>query len=215
MVLGPDKVALLLLKVFIFLLMVSLLTSVANIIPYYLNMSRVANDLLMRATINNYVLRSQVDDAIRRGIVENEFINAITYKGTREYGPPGTPVSGSWSVNGSPSGIFVYMAIGDMPESTKHDPGTYSSEYEMMSKNRKVIVNEGNSFDPKSNPSDAVKFDVEYNGAQRGETITVVLEGKMKAKAWFIGFNRDFEIPVKVRKSGPAMYYYRNMGPVS
>ena len=31
----------------------------------------------------------------------------------------------------------------------------------------------------------------------------------MKAKALFIGFNIDFEIPLVVEKSGPAMFYYR------
>lgn len=208
---GPDKVALIFLKVFVILLAVTLLSSVANLVPYYMSLSRVADDLLMRAAINNYILASQVESTVRDGIINNDYINAVTYKGVREYGPAGPPVSGCLKVDGKDSGVFIYIFIGEKPKSSAN-VGEYNVAYANMASKRKVILNEGSGFDPKTKPGDAVKFDSTYHGAQRGETITVVAEAKVKGRVWFIGLNREFEIPISVVKSGPAMYYYRNLG---
>lgn len=157
-------------------------------------MNRAANDILMRSTINNYILKSQVDEVINNSFVNADVFNQLTYKEN---------TTGSWNN----SGIYVYAAIGDDPFNSSCNLGEYCASYASRSKG--VIINEPASFNPKLNPSDTVKLINGYGGANRDETITVRLEAKVHAKVLFIGINIDFGIPLYVEKSGPAMFYYR------
>lgn len=200
----PDKVAMLFLKFFVAMLIFSLITSIANIVPYYMQMNNVANDLILRAAVNNYILKSQVDAIIEESFVNNEIFNTLTYDGPEaRVGKNGV------------RGIYVYARVLSAPGEAfprgACNLGEYCPEYEITSYNsRHVIVDEGPNFDPKTNPTDMIKFrGPTYNGAQRGESITVRIEAKVNAKALFIGFNIDFQIPLAVEKSAPAMHYYR------
>ena len=196
----PDKVAMLFLKFFVAMLIFSLITSIANIVPYYMQMNNVANDLILRAAVNNYILKSQVDAIIEESFVNNEIFNTLTYDGPEaRVGKNGV------------RGIYVYARV--LPAPGEAFPrgmcnlGEYCPEYDRIE--RHVIVDEGTSFDPKKNPTDMIRFRETYQGAQRGESITVRIEAKVNAKALFIGFNIDFQIPLAVEKSAPAMHYYR------
>jgi len=197
----PDKVAMLFLKFFVAMLIFSLITSIANIVPYYMQMNNVANDLILRAAVNNYILKSQVDAIIEESFVNNAIFNTLTYDGPKaRVGKNGV------------RGIYVYARV--LPDAGEAFPrgacnlGEYCASYD--SNSRHVIVNEGTSFDPKTNPTDMIRFrGPTYRGAQRGESITVRIEAKVNAKALFIGFNIDFQIPLAVEKSAPAMHYYR------
>lgn len=163
-------------------------------------MVKASNDILMRATINNYVLKSQVDNVIRDSFIEAEVFSQLTYK----------EGSGYYTLNepSDPSGVYLYVAVGNNPfPKGVCNVGEYCSEY--ANQNKKVILPEGAGFDPKSKSDDTIKFRDTYQGANRDETITVRLEANMKCKVLFIGYNIDFEIPLAVEKSGPAMFYYR------
>lgn len=199
----PDKVAMLFLKFFVAMLIFSLITSIANIVPYYMQMNNVANDLILRAAVNNYILKSQVDAIIEESFVNNAIFNTLTYDGPKaRVGKNGV------------RGIYVYARV--LPAPGEAFPrgmcnlGEYCERYENTSYNsRHVILDEGPNFDPKKNPTDMIRFRETYRGAQRGESITVRIEAKVNAKALFIGFNIDFQIPLAVEKSAPAMHYYR------
>lgn len=186
-----SKIGKLFLKFSFALLGISLAISLLNIFPFYLNMVRVADDLLMRATINNYILSSQVNDSVREGFINSSVFNQLTYKGKGNNG---------LVIDGKPSGVYVSMVVGHMPSNPDwNNQGT-----------RKVILNEPATFDPKTNPADAVKLDKVYHAAQRGDEISVRLDAKIKCNAIFAGINIPFEIPLTVTRSAPAMYYYRN-----
>ena len=163
-------------------------------------MERAANDVLMRATINNYVLKSQADNVIIDSFVNNDIFNTLTYKGEGGY----YRLKNSSAI----TGIYLYTAVGDgqFPKNVCN-PGEYCSSYDY--KTRKVIVDEGLTFDPKSKPDDMIKLRDDYHGANRDDTITVRLEAKLNCKVFFIATNIDFQIPLVVEKSGPAMFYYR------
>lgn len=194
-----KEVAWIFLKTFVIILIVSLLLSLANIFPYYLNMVRATNDILMRATINNYVLKSQVDNVIKSSFVDAQVFSQLTYKEGNNYY--------KLSNSNEPTGVYVYANVnGNFPKGGCN-PGEYCAQYAVH--NSRVILTEGARFDPKTNPDDTLRFRNTYKGANRDDTITIRLETKMKAKVLFIGFNIDFEIPLVVEKSGPAMFYYR------
>ena len=160
----------------------------------------------MRASINNYIIRSDIDS-----IIENKFnlgrsgdfnfaedlgggiLNKLTYK--------------------EDGGIYVYGCVGDNCMVSAASCNTGEGCYSYGNPTRKVILNEGTSFNPKDNDSDLIKLRGtgmgQYKGAQRGETITIRVESKMSFSVMLFGYNVTVGIPLSVTKSAPAMYYYR------
>lgn len=213
---NPTKVALLLLKVFTWLFILTLVVSIANMFPYYMALTNVANDVLMRATMNNYVRQAEIDL-----IMEETFNLQRSGSNNHQYGRDSGEINSIF--NGltykDDGGIYIYaMTVPQEVAASGVSPfqggscniGTRCSAWENPA--RKVIINETADFDPKTNDTHLIKFrgpSGAYKGAQRGDTIAVRVEGKINLKILFIGMNMTVGVPLRVTKSGPAMYYYR------
>lgn len=193
----PDKVAYLFLKFFVAMLIISLLVSISNIIPYYVQLNNLTNDLILRGAVNNYILQDQVDNAVKSTFTENDVFKAMTSDkgGGTVHVYADRQKQSDTLTNPFPSSL----ASGNV--------GMPNSGYAMSSKH--VIVPESNTWDPKNNPDDMIKFRTNYDGAQRGDTITIRVESLVKGRALFLNINIPFEIPLAVQKSVPAMHYYR------
>ena len=211
--LNPTKVSLMILKVFITIFILTLVTSLANIFPYYMAMTNVANDILMRSTMNNFVIQKDVDDIVGSTFGLQRSGDFHTYD---------RDINGEDNIFGSltykeDGGVHVYTQT--IPKGSGAKPFSSGSctigESCSSWKNpaRKVVLNENVNFDPKTNTDHLMKFRGpiadSYNGAQRGDTISVRVESKIKLKVIFIGMNITVGVPLRVTKSGPAMYYYR------
>ena len=91
-----DKVAWYIFLAFVGVMVLTALITVLNIFPYYLHMSQVANNLLMSASVNNYVQRPEVDELMKKNFEEG-FWGNMTYQDGVEEGIDGDFDAG-WEV---------------------------------------------------------------------------------------------------------------------
>lgn len=196
-----DKIALAFLKIFLGILAITVISSLMCIVPYYSALDDVANDVLMRASLNNYIRQAEVDNIIKdkfsiaggptyyKTITENTFLNQIT--------------------NTKEKGIAVYARVN---EEFKEDAFNVYSITD-ISPTRKVIIKESPSFNPKNNNKHLMKLRQtgagNYNSAQRGDTIHIRVESKMNFSVYFLGYQKTVGLPLSVTKSAPAVTYYR------
>lgn len=203
-----GKIAKILLKIFIFLFVASVITSAVSIIPAYLQLRQTANSILLRTTLNNYITFNELRDYLEDTYSGDSYAASLICKGDCALTPGGDNSLSSSAYN---TGVYVYMAGGiDM---TDYPLPSNSSATMWGDKNsRRVILNEGSSFNPKENSDDAFRLDSVYNGVNRGTPITVRLDARIKMRIFVGGTFVTVGFPISTGElTAPAMYYYRNI----
>lgn len=197
-----DKIAWLIFKIFLLIFAITVISGIMCLVPYYNALNDITNDVLMRASLNNYILQSEVDD-----IIEEKF--GIT-GGPEEYRNVAGDVGLLTTLtNTDEKGITVYARVNDKFTEDVFEVYRVNNS----SQNRKVIINENKSFSPKDDVSDLMRLRKtgagNYNSAQRGDTVHVRVESKMNFCVYFLNYKKTFGFPLSVTKSAPACTYYR------
>lgn len=218
----PASVAKFMIKLNIYILIITLTANVALIYPFYLHMSQIANNIAMDVAAKNYVTKDELNSYLKHLTLQNDNIyaskvyrpnDAVYSRKTTTFNDAQMNTE-SITTGFALGGVRVYTPALKKPPGKAElfgDSAVYISV--MTNKDSKSLLINDSSFDPMRNTNQMITgMDSGTGGGylvQRGNSFKVNMTTRYVLTGMTFGLMVHMVMPVEVTSVGVTTQYYQ------